>query len=71
LGDTLAYHYKKLTGSEIYIIQCAKAGSALNAKAETNNWGNWSPTGTLLDASFDEIDNEFDDKMDYYRNFRK
>ncbi len=56
VGDTLAYHYKKLTGNEIYIIKCAKAGSALNAKAETNNWGNWSPSGNLLDASFDEID---------------
>lgn len=56
LGDTLAYHYKKLTRNDVYFIQCAKAGSALNAKAETNNWGNWSPTGTLLKSSFDEID---------------
>lgn len=56
LKDTLAYNYTKLTGNEVYIIQCAKAGSALNAKAETNSWGNWSSTGSLLNECFDEID---------------
>lgn len=56
LKDTLAYNYKKLTGNDAYIIQCAKAGSALNAKAETNDWGNWSPNGDLLKKSFKEID---------------
>lgn len=56
LRDTLAYNYKKLTGKEAFIIQCAKAGSALNAKAETNDWGYWSATGDLLKESFDEID---------------
>ena len=59
IRDTLAYNYKKITGREAYIIQCAKAGSALNAKAETNDWGNWSPTGDLLEKSFDEIDKRF------------
>jgi hypothetical protein len=56
LRDTLAFNYKKLTGNDVYIIQCAKAGSALNAKAQTNDWGNWSPNGDLLEKSFDEID---------------
>lgn len=56
LRDTLAYHYKKLTGNEVYIIQCAKPGSALNAKAQTKDWGNWGPNGDLLKKSFKEID---------------
>ncbi|HLW33070.1 MAG TPA: sialate O-acetylesterase [Aequorivita sp.] len=56
LRDTLAYHYKNLTGKEVYIIQCAKPGSALDAKAQTKDWGNWSPNGDVLDKAFDEID---------------
>ena len=56
LKDTLAYHYKVLSGNEVYIIQCAKAGSALNAKAQIDDWGNWGPDGDLLKKSFKEID---------------
>lgn len=56
LADTLAFHYKKITGNEAYIIQVAKGGSALNEKAQTHDWGNWSSNGELLAASFEEID---------------
>ena len=37
-------------------MQCAKGGSALNELAETNNWGNWSANGKLLQSSFTKID---------------
>ncbi|MGO1751602.1 MAG: sialate O-acetylesterase [Psychroflexus sp.] len=52
----LGYTYNKLTNRQVIIIQAAKGGSALTKKAETNNWGNWSPTGTLFQQSISKIE---------------
>lgn len=56
LIPALAYTYYKISTSDVFIIQCAKGGSALNEKAEQNLWGNWSKKGNLLQSSFNKID---------------
>lgn len=53
---SFAHHYTEITENAVYIVQWAKGGSALNKKAETNNWGNWSQDGKLLKNSFRKID---------------
>lgn len=53
---SFAYNYAELEQREVDIIQCAKGGSSLSLKAETNNWGNWDTTGKLLPSSFEKID---------------
>lgn len=52
----LGYTYNKLTDRQVIVIQAAKGGSALTTKAETNNWGNWSPTGTLFQQSISKVE---------------
>lgn len=53
---SFAYNYSELINREVNIVQCAKGGSSLSLKAETNGWGNWNITGKLLPSSFEKID---------------
>lgn len=53
---SLAYNYAEINNKNIFVVQCAKGGSALNKKAEENNWGVWDETGNLLNSSFIKID---------------
>jgi hypothetical protein len=58
-SPALAQNLMKITNNKIFIIQCAKGGSALHHAASQNNWGVWDETGKLLENSFKKIDNAF------------
>ena len=55
LIPSLALALSELTNRSIFIIQCAKGGSALHPIAEKNNWGNWDESGQLLSNSFTKL----------------
>lgn len=51
----LGYEYNQVTNNQVLVVQTAKGGSSLTKKAETNNWGNWSPKGKLFKNSIIKV----------------
>ncbi|MDT0294653.1 sialate O-acetylesterase [Mesonia ostreae] len=53
---TLGYEYNRITNNKVLIVQAAKGGSSLTKEAEIENWGNWSPSGSLFQNSLTKIE---------------
>uniref|UniRef100_UPI00321767CA glycerophosphodiester phosphodiesterase family protein n=1 Tax=uncultured Draconibacterium sp. TaxID=1573823 RepID=UPI00321767CA len=43
--------FYETSNEAVYVVMAAKGGSACHNLAETNNWGNWSTSGSLFENS--------------------